>query len=401
MSQKELFFRELDIRFQQTLASLADYLERCPTVNLLFAFDIDRTLLHSASGFTNQDIRRHELSPDLLDSLQLHWFYRLDELSRRFPNLLMVYNTAREGLSFENPVNVATFEYSQGSQHRQRRRLPDRPLLRTLTDRNPPVSITGLPMPDAIISGAGVQIDLNPALEVNNPEQLAERLWLINGNLRFWAEADIAVPYDRLLELRAEYPGSDIASNPAKTNIFFNRLRSHNLSPEAYAQQFRINYPHIVVSPLFSPDSFVHSIMFTNVTLNKGTGLRILTSILHEAGVFQGRRTLLITFGDSDADMPMLEPTLEASAVGLVSESDFEIQRQRLHSLGLSPDTCVSWLLSIVFNGQHLRNNSNDYIRSVLTHPKIIDAAPGLGLLGGFESMMRALNTLSDVTEQH
>ena len=390
-----LLQRELIFRFVKALEPLEEYLKQNPDINLLLVFDIDNTLVHLASTFTDQRLNGVQRLIYFVHNLQMNWFYHLNALKQKYPNLLLVYNTARDaGLSLQNQTAVTAFTYPRGLEHRHFERLPLQPMLDAISPDHPyntlPIS---LPVPDAIIFGAGLRIELNKNSISNHFNEVETHLRKINEKLDSWANTDASVISESLQPIIEQYPAVRIASNNAKNNLFLNHLTPYNLTEELFTHNFSVNYPQILMSPLASPNGIVRSVMFTNVTLNKGTGLRILIKLMNYAGIFRGKKTLMAIFGDGHADIPMFRPDREAEAVAPLSDTGIYFREERLASLSELPmqSMDLSWILSLVFNLEHIRSHSTDHIKRALNHQNIAGAPFGLGVLNAMEELGRRL----------
>ncbi len=143
----------------------------------------------------------------------------------------------------------------------------------------------------------------------------------------------------------------------------------------------------------------VVDLMLSDHRVNKGTGLKIALHLMHKARAFEGKPVLMSVLGDDLPDIPMLRPEQQTNTLARMNEKELSLRKTSVKHLlnnHYSQPLPVQWLMSVVFHSKRLLNMSNEYVRSMLNHPRILTINPTeSGVLQGLEAVTEKLKSTS------
>ena len=385
-------FKRLDQQFQLQLVELGKWLKRYDFVKFIFVSDIDDTLIHKASHFTHPEIGQYQY---LSFWLERRWQYRLQVFLDTFPNVLTIYNTARRSVSF-NDTELIHFAEEYPPLHPPNMRYSSmKRMLKLENGKNrPPVH---LPMPDALVTGSGIHIDINPEHKSRN----ADALSYINQQLNQWVTADVFPVRAHFYRLKQLFPGIRLDYSIYNKTPEFNRayaflrgVSTLSLNEEQFYRDVYSGFPFIVPTAMLKEHQ-VTDVLFSNTCVNKGTGLLLAIQSMHAAGLFEGKLALMSVLGDQIMDLPMILPEDAANALWPMTGIEKVHTHYRLfQTLGTRSlqEYGVAWLASVLYNSNHLLRYANPYIQAKIQHPKVIKIpSTSFGFLDGFQALVDRL----------
>ena len=165
----------------------------------------------------------------------------------------------------------------------------------------------------------------------------AGRLQAVNEAISGWVQEDMEVMSRQELTAQTRQPAWKIVSSVrAKT------LETLEVPPGIHRREldqvFECSSTQVTMTEICDANSRLQEIISQNVSVNKGTALRLCTGLIAPFIETDGRSVWEVVLGDAIADLPMIRPDLEISAVAAVSESSLATRDSRLNTQGFTTD---------------------------------------------------------------
>ena len=349
---------------------LDDSLVQDPEENLIFP------------GSTAQDLEQQR-------------FYKFSCFLQKYSGLIvLVYNTARPAL---NSVSTPEDQYREVGLARTGYFPNSHSKGLAFKSLNPGHQKTILPVPDYLIVQLGTKIEEH---DINSPS-LTPGLGIryLNAIIQAWKTKDKPhlcrfikkMSEDRDL-IASFYKGHSAAR--VLTKKIFNLSYVENMLKQL---QDEISDFQVTLTPLLydeDRDSFKRG-EGSLASVNKGAAFRLLLDyIVKQRNQGQDGITatpLVFVFGDSGADMSMLRPDLEISAMGSISQPALHIRNQRYINAGVDPDDASWWQQSVYPSGSLLdRQLCGATVSAALKHPKVTRAS-GWGVASFLKTVISSL----------
>lgn len=381
---------------KETLLELLAVLKEKKVPKLILVKDLDETLFQMSYQLTGIS-----LPEPMLKSLQQQWFKDMDEFYQSNQDrILLIFHTTRSllppgtsqdvvtGISGTSHLAInmhTTIQIGSTGNERQMLRFP-------VMDGHA-VQFLGIPRPNVLITGSGSHIQLDDRLLGLVGQG---RLEAVNASLLSWRQADFQQVQTMAKELARQFWMNRKQNNEGTVFIL-----NHACTPiirETFEGRCSRTGSQIAMATI-APCGYLDKAYLLNVTVNKGTTLRLVNYLLDRQEITNPSNSdpsenappIEVIMGDSTPDLSMLRKDLEITAIDAsVSPDSIALREQRVGSvfgyvtdLG---DLAQWWFLSIVPDKQRFERLGNETMKAAINHPKIIEAG-GQGIL----SMMKAL----------
>ncbi len=341
---------------------------------LLLVFDLDDTLFQRSFQFGSEI---EPLSLSQLKELQQIWFMQFhDFLSNNQDSVYLVYNTSRDSIALPSKHP----QREEWGAIRQIRTVDgvNRRMMSFLSQGEPSSPqgtrfLMGIPIPDALITGTGRFIQTSATLQ-NSP---SSQFW-VNESIAQWLRGDQAKMKEASDYLKEHFNSIEKTSAAALKTLInregFDDKKQTVLIPSTFDQAT------VTVTRVPGLEAFFY---IQNVTVNKGTSLRIL---LNTSRIMSSDKTVIgVVYGDSVTDLSMLRPDLEIKATVPASTMNLARRNARLEAMGIPSDiglfSALWWSFSVLPSKVPFYLSHNQKVKSSVQSTKVFEAN-GKGLLG-------------------
>ena len=394
------YYENLKKAMAAELQAISTLLRQKNKLRLVLAMDIDKTLVWypGSRSRTEEEIQQ-------LMKLQQNWLVQFDEFYRANRNqIILVYNTARsrpvepgdtkgicyrKGIELSNEIAISLDKTAEREGSTAFLKVPL---------NNAPSQHLLLPLPDALITGAGSYVEVNEGwgskISNNGGKTPGDIIQRVNGALAQWRAEDFkdTETAENLLRFK-ENNFEKFRGNLQGTYIL--AIGNDKAVPDVAEQRIEMslagNGKTQVITTTY--ESAKHKKIFLhNNSVNKGSTLRILLNIMSLSRDSDEPEPKVVIFGDGMTDLPALRPDKEGNALNLVLEGSMEVKNKRLQSLGIDTDSSnltSNWLASIVPDKKVFFLSNNPVVIEAINHHKVLKTQTE-GALG----LMKVLRTV-------
>lgn len=375
--------QQLVEEMKNTLDGLEQLLkEQTDKKKLVIVSDLDDSLLFNPDALDKELIP----DPDTAFSIQQTWFTQLEQFyTRNSDRTFLVYNTSRSIPPKENPFLKSDKDYLYSVSLNDVKRVNSHPMVR-FVQKHARDEHFGLPNPGLLICNHGSYLQA-----VEPPSIEPSFLDSTNRLLYEWYLSDLQNL--RLLATQTALHTQLIAKTTSGENFYY--FKVGETLPAFQPEPFSLyNHRHIAVTPVVR-NGMLNTVYLQDVTLNKGTALRIGIQWLVETGKLIPGKFLVVIIGDSHLDLSMLRPEHEIEAVAPVSPADIFLRESRVlrvNGLAYTRDIVSShWVLSINPDPSSMPTDENPLIQSMIRHPKFVTISSAKGALGVMNQILETL----------
>ncbi len=349
---------------------------------VIIVMDLDDTLYHEP-----------EFQLHLWQRVQSAWFGIFDEfLQENKERIYLIYNTSRLQLSSAEQLVVRNYNdaAARGVSLDVTGLYGSRELVQMMVsdpDQLARGKMIGIPKADVLITNGGMHIQ--PRGRVS---QMMSNQAEVNRQFSQWLSED-QDHYESVSGMAENQLGMNVSKSDSvpSMSMFYPERSSRAIELAQFNSGLKHSVSELVISPVPYKSKgkvLVKKAYAQNVSINKGSGLRVVLHFMH-AHLPSDQLIFLAIFVDHITDLSMLRPDMEAEALGGVRPEALIAREARYGALGIKApkmnDYSRWWRLSVVAPLHPTLNPSikNSAISASLKHPNVVfSASAGLqGLL--------------------
>ena len=361
-------FKKLSERLDDALNKIESWLKDNLEIVLVLGLDIDGTILHRLDKENPFSDRRTFYNPAQQERL----LTSLDRFTRNNKNVYLFLNTSRHKLSYEQPVVTEDTSTKFLTCCFPPPKMP-REIFSEISGSDKEWITYKLPFSNALITGGGQHIEFENQ-RLSNDSAAIE----INNALKDWFTSDTENLTGELARIKRHgHTASDDTMLPV---IITPKAVGSQTIPEPFTTMLMMQFI------ILREKELIHNYAFNGIAINKGTSSRLMLSFLQKKDFLKGKKGLLVTAGDNVADLPMINPMLEAASLKELNDIQKQILEKRIErsitetSVPILDSDYLSkgnltWLLGVLACDNRFQNacvSSNDAIKQALSNEKVV-----------------------------